>query len=176
MGMPDLLARLDLSGTGGEPFPYSQHAYANRLTVKSILGRSDQGVGLHGQKVTVAGWVKTGREQGKGAFAFLELNDGSTFSSLQVVVQSETYDISQVRFLSILLGKCTVASTSAILRSRVASGLGACILLLMRLFLFPQICSSLRTLCCYGLLLCAAGSFAFRVLSWFAIVTVSFFA
>ena len=55
-----------------------------------------QGVGLNGQKVTVGGWVKTGREQGKGTFAFLELNDGSCFQSLQVVVQSETYDIAQV--------------------------------------------------------------------------------
>jgi hypothetical protein len=81
----DMLARLDVKGTNGEPFPYSQHNQSGRLTIKSILGREDKGVGLHGQTITVAGWVKTGREQGKGAFAFLELNDGTCFSSLQVI-------------------------------------------------------------------------------------------
>ena len=34
--------------------------------------------------MTFGGWVKTGREQGAGAFAFLEVNDGSTFANLQV--------------------------------------------------------------------------------------------
>ena len=37
-----------------------------------------------GQTLTFGGWVKTGREQGAGAFAFLEVNDGSTFTNLQV--------------------------------------------------------------------------------------------
>ncbi len=37
-----------------------------------------------GKTMTFGGWVKTGREQGAGAFAFLELNDGSTFTNLQV--------------------------------------------------------------------------------------------
>jgi len=36
--------------------------------------------------VRVGGWVKTGREAGAGAFCFLELNDGSCFESLQVLV------------------------------------------------------------------------------------------
>jgi asparaginyl-tRNA synthetase len=37
-----------------------------------------------GQTLRVGGWVKTGREAGAGAFAFLEVNDGSCFDSLQV--------------------------------------------------------------------------------------------
>ena len=36
-----------------------------------------------GHKLRVGGWVKTGREAGGGEFAFLEVNDGSTFSNLQ---------------------------------------------------------------------------------------------
>lgn len=37
-----------------------------------------------GQTLRVGGWVKTGREAGAGAWAFLEVNDGSCFDSLQV--------------------------------------------------------------------------------------------
>ncbi len=37
-----------------------------------------------GHKLRVGGWVKTGREAGGGDFCFLEVNDGSTFSNLQV--------------------------------------------------------------------------------------------
>lgn len=35
----------------------------------------------------VGGWVKTGRIAGGGDFAFLEVNDGSTFANLQVLLQ-----------------------------------------------------------------------------------------
>lgn len=37
-----------------------------------------------GRTLRVGGWVKTGRTAGGGDFAFLELNDGSTFANLQV--------------------------------------------------------------------------------------------
>lgn len=37
-----------------------------------------------GRTIRVGGWVRTGREAGAGAFAFLEVNDGSCFDSLQV--------------------------------------------------------------------------------------------
>ena len=36
-----------------------------------------------GKTLRVGGWVKTGREAGAGAFAFLEVNDGSCFDSIQ---------------------------------------------------------------------------------------------
>ena len=32
----------------------------------------------------IGGWVKTGREAGGGSFAFLEVNDGSCLTNLQV--------------------------------------------------------------------------------------------
>ena len=34
--------------------------------------------------VRVGGWIKTGREAGGGSFAFLEVNDGSCLTNLQV--------------------------------------------------------------------------------------------
>lgn len=37
-----------------------------------------------GKTISVGGWVKTGREAEKGAIAFLAINDGSMFTSLQV--------------------------------------------------------------------------------------------
>ena len=37
--------------------------------------------------VTVAGWVKTRRDS-KAGFSFIELNDGSSFSSLQIIAQN----------------------------------------------------------------------------------------
>lgn len=37
-----------------------------------------------GQTLTIGGWVKTGREAGGGKWVFLEVNDGTSFLSLQV--------------------------------------------------------------------------------------------
>ena len=39
-----------------------------------------------GQTLRVGGWVKTGRTANKDEFAFLELNDGSTGTNLQVAL------------------------------------------------------------------------------------------
>ncbi len=44
--------------------------------------------GQPGAAVDVRGWVRTKRES-KGGFAFLEVNDGSCFSNLQIVVDSQ---------------------------------------------------------------------------------------
>ncbi|PKI31038.1 hypothetical protein CRG98_048571, partial [Punica granatum] len=41
------------------------------------------GAGLAGQRVRVGGWVKTGRKQGGGSFAFLEVSDGTCPANLQ---------------------------------------------------------------------------------------------
>lgn len=70
--------------------------FSQRVPIRSILSRPDGGAGLAGQKVTVGGWVKTGREQGKGTFAFLELNDGSCPANLQVIIESSIADLSQL--------------------------------------------------------------------------------
>ena len=40
--------------------------------------------GQIGKTLRVGGWVKTGREAGAGAFAFLEVNDGSCMQNIQV--------------------------------------------------------------------------------------------
>jgi asparaginyl-tRNA synthetase len=50
-----------------------------RQLIKDILFRRD-----FGAEVTAAGWVRTRRDS-KGGFSFLELNDGSSLASLQIV-------------------------------------------------------------------------------------------
>ena len=42
---------------------------------------------LIGKRVRVCGWVRTRRDS-KGGFSFIELNDGSTFDSVQVLAES----------------------------------------------------------------------------------------
>ncbi|KAJ4966132.1 hypothetical protein NE237_017981 [Protea cynaroides] len=70
--------------------------FSDRVLIRSIVCRSDGGVGLAGQMIRVGGWVKTGREQGKGSFAFLELNDGSCPANLQVIVDKEVSPLEQL--------------------------------------------------------------------------------
>ncbi|PIA51284.1 hypothetical protein AQUCO_01100252v1 [Aquilegia coerulea] len=70
--------------------------FSHRVLVKTIISRPDGGVGLDGKKVIVGGWVKTGREQGKGTFAFLELNDGSCPGNLQVIIDAGVYSLSSL--------------------------------------------------------------------------------
>ena len=43
--------------------------------------------GQPGTAIEVAGWVRTRRDN-KGGFSFIELNDGSCMSNLQIVVDS----------------------------------------------------------------------------------------
>jgi asparaginyl-tRNA synthetase len=52
-------------------------------------------VGQPGEMVDVRGWVRTKRES-KGDFAFLEVNDGSCFGNLQVVVDAQVPDYHQL--------------------------------------------------------------------------------
>ena len=61
--------------------PYSR-SYG-RTMVATVLEGEDGGVALAGRTLRVGGWVKTGREAGAGAFAFLEVNDGSCFQNIQ---------------------------------------------------------------------------------------------
>jgi asparaginyl-tRNA synthetase len=69
-----------------------QHPFTigGRVVISKLL---KSGVSLVGQTVTVGGWVKTGRSADKGAFAFLEVNDGSGPNNIQVIVPSSLYDI-----------------------------------------------------------------------------------
>ncbi len=61
---------------------------------------------LLGKQVTVHGWIRTVRDQ--KAFAFIELNDGSTLSNLQIIADSTLPD-----FGSLLPSLTTGASISA---------------------------------------------------------------
>ena len=55
-----------------------------RTSISKVLNAADGGVGLVGRALVVGGWVRSGREQGGGAFAFVQINDGSCFDELQV--------------------------------------------------------------------------------------------
>ena len=52
-----------------------------RSRIAKILAGDDVGA-----KVTVEGWVRTKRES-KGGFSFIEVNDGSCMSNLQVIAE-----------------------------------------------------------------------------------------
>ncbi len=58
-----------------------------RITIASIFADQDA---LGGQTVTVCGWARTIRDV-KG-FGFIELNDGSCFKNLQVVMDANVLD------------------------------------------------------------------------------------
>ncbi|KAL9242026.1 hypothetical protein vseg_016072 [Gypsophila vaccaria] len=82
--------------------------FSQRVPIKSILSHPDGGASFAGQRATVGGWVKTGREQGKGTFAFLELNDGTTPANLQVIVSSAVSELGHL----VATGTCvSVAGT-----------------------------------------------------------------
>jgi len=67
-----------------------------RQLIKHVLRRDD-----FGSTVTVAGWVRTRRDS-KAGFSFIELNDGSSFASLQVVADGALANYeSEVKALSI---------------------------------------------------------------------------
>ncbi|CAA7388532.1 unnamed protein product [Spirodela intermedia] len=66
-----------------------------RTRIRSIVTAVDVAA-LAGKKMVVGGWVRTGREQGKGSFAFLELNDGSCLANLQVIVDAAVHPLAQL--------------------------------------------------------------------------------
>ena len=70
--------------------------------------------GQPGTTVDVRGWVRTKRES-KGDFAFLELNDGSCFGNLQVVVDGKLPDYAT------LIKQITTGASVAIVGEIVAS-------------------------------------------------------
>ena len=77
-----------------------------RTLIKHVL-TSDQ----IGEPVKIAGWVRTRRDS-KGGFSFIEINDGSSFSGLQVIVPGEldNYE-SEVKRLS---SGCAVRATGTL--------------------------------------------------------------
>lgn len=57
------------------------------LDIRQIFQQSEE---FLGKDVTVQGWVKTIRDSNK--FAFIELNDGTFFSNLQIVLEAENLE------------------------------------------------------------------------------------
>lgn len=70
--------------------PYSKSF--SRSLISTIIQSESEGLSMVGQTIRVAGWVKTGRVAGAGAFAFLEVNDGSCFANMQIMVDKEVGD------------------------------------------------------------------------------------
>ena len=63
------------------------------MEVKTLFTNADKYLG---QEVAVRGWVKNCRKQGTGnSFAFIELNDGSTFKNIQIVIDTQKTDNSE---------------------------------------------------------------------------------
>ncbi|KAF7456794.1 Asparaginyl-tRNA synthetase (NOB+tRNA synthase) [Cryptosporidium felis] len=60
---------------------------SGRLRISSILDGEDGGLSYVGKKVTVGGWARTVRKQCSDTLLFISLNDGSTASNLQCVVE-----------------------------------------------------------------------------------------
>ena len=67
-----------------------------RILLKDIFSREDQGKGLIGDEITIAGWVRTGRDAEKGALAFLAVSDGTCPNILQVIVSSDIYNLKEI--------------------------------------------------------------------------------
>ncbi|KAJ1480998.1 hypothetical protein T484DRAFT_1668626 [Baffinella frigidus] len=68
-----------LRGGGGS---LEKKGFLGRTEVRAVVEKGHAGVG---EEVVVCGWARTVRVQGAGKFAFLEINDGSSFQGLQVV-------------------------------------------------------------------------------------------
>lgn len=70
----------------GAPPPVENKFYRrHRIRIKEIFAAE---AAYTGQTVTVAGWARTTRNANKGALLFVELNDGSTGSGLQCVLDA----------------------------------------------------------------------------------------
>ena len=59
----------------------------NRITIAAVFADQDK---LGGQSITVMGWARTIRDM--KTFGFIELNDGSCFKNLQIVMDANVLD------------------------------------------------------------------------------------
>lgn len=71
------------------------------MRIAELFGKEDD---FLGKKVTVQGWVRTKRDS-KAGICFIELNDGSSLKSLQVIAETDNPDYTEV------LGKITTGSS-----------------------------------------------------------------
>ncbi|MDF2576657.1 MAG: asparaginyl-tRNA synthetase [Chlamydiales bacterium] len=84
-----------------------------RTKIYEIRHARDQGLSLVGQKITIKGWIRTLRDQ--KAFTFVEVNDGSTLSNLQVIVNNTINGYEEV------LKRASTGASVVVLGTLVAS-------------------------------------------------------
>jgi asparaginyl-tRNA synthetase len=95
---------------GNKKSPYLE-SLQNRCKIKAIL-EADEST-IIGQSVTICGWVRTVRDQ--KSFAFIEVNDGSSFSSLQAIADKTLEGYEEI--LSSLSTGAAVAISGALVKS-----------------------------------------------------------
>lgn len=83
-----------------------------RTKLKQILHAADP-ESLIGKEITVAGWIRTMRDQ--KSFAFIELNDGSTLSNLQIIADATLPGYAE------LLGQLTTGASLSVAGKLVKS-------------------------------------------------------
>ena len=91
----------------------TQTASPPRLRIKQIKSAGGDGTGLIGQQVTVKGWVRTVRNQ--KTFSFIEVNDGSTLSNLQVICDKDMTGYQEA--IDVLSTGCAVAIVGTVTES-----------------------------------------------------------
>lgn len=65
-----------------------------RIKIKDVKNPAPGKPSLVGTEITVKGWVRTIRDQ--KTFSFVEINDGSTLSNFQVVVDANIPDYAKI--------------------------------------------------------------------------------
>ena len=73
-----------------QPFPAKTRKRVKFMSYTKIAAIYADSEALSGQTVTVGGWVRTIRDM--KTFGFVELNDGSCFKNLQVVMEAGTLE------------------------------------------------------------------------------------
>ena len=69
-------------------------SFDSRIRIINLVGADAEK--FIGKTITVAGWAKSIRDQGKGQFTFVMLNDGSTIKNFQVVVSNVMPDFAKM--------------------------------------------------------------------------------
>jgi len=89
-------------------YPHSStENYSKRLTVRHVL---KEGKAIIGQNIIVCGWARTIRKQGGGKITFIELNDGSSFKNLQIVVDEQKKGFADVSGGNAGPGACVIVT------------------------------------------------------------------
>ena len=92
-----LLSQLDIKDTNSPSAPKKplrSISFGGRLRIVALV-QSDSEKFID-KIINVGGWIKSLREGGGGNFAFIDLNDGSTVKNLQIVVNKDVDNYSNL--------------------------------------------------------------------------------